>query len=631
MNNQRALTQLPLVPREILFGNPSRAMPRLSPDGSRLSYLAPSAEGVLNIWLHVEDGEDLQLTNDTSRGIRLYAWAEDGEHLIYQQDLEGDENWHVYLVSIADRQVRDLTPFEGVRAQSLMTDKHHPREILVGLNRRDRSLFDIYRIRLDSGETTLDTQNPGDVVGWLTDTDFKVRAAVAHDPADGDTILRVRESTRDDWRELIRWPFGENGGPISFDAKGRLYCHSSLGSDTSRLILVEPSSGEIVEELAHDPRCDLGHVMIHPDSRVVQAVSFEYLRDEWMVLDESLREDFARLGTIAPGCFTISSRDRADRRWIVAYERDDGPLCWYVYDRKDRRADKLFLIRPELEGLPLAPMETVVIKARDDLELVAYLTRPPAGPKSNLPLVLNVHGGPWARDSWGFDPESQWLANRGYACLKVNFRASTGFGKAFLNAGNRQWGVGTMQDDLTDAVAWAIDCGLADPGRIGIYGGSYGGYATLAGLAFTPQIYACGVDIVGPSNLRTLFESIPPYWAPMKKELILRVGEVETDAEFNERISPLFHADKICAPLIIAQGANDPRVKIAEAQQMVDAMRSRDLEVEYIVYTDEGHGFARPENRLDFYGRVEEFLAKYLGGRAEPWHAVEGASADPQP
>jgi len=369
-------------------------------------------------------------------------------------------------------------------------------------------------------------------------------------------------------------------------------------------------------------------VMVHPDTRAVQAVGFNYARNEWTVLDPAIEKDFKALAALHRGDFGVVSRTRADDRWIVAYTVDNGPVAWYAWDRAKQQGELLFVNQPELERYTLATMEVVVIKARDGMDLVSYLTLPVGVEHRNLPLVLNVHGGPWARDGWGYRPEAQWLANRGYAVLQVNFRGSTGFGKRFLNAGNLEWGVGAMQHDLTDAVAWAVGKGIADPKRVCIYGGSYGGYATLAGLTFTPELYACGVDIVGPSNVRTLLAAIPPYWAPMRATFRLRVGDVENDEDLNRRISPFFHAGNVRAPLIIAQGANDPRVNIKESDQMVEAMRARELPVTYVVYPDEGHGFARPENRLDFYGRVDEFLAKHLQGRAEPWREVAGATAE---
>jgi dipeptidyl aminopeptidase/acylaminoacyl peptidase len=620
----------PLIPRQILFGNPVKASPRISPDGTRLAYLAPSDKGVLNVWVRtIGKTDDVQVTNDTHRGIRTHFWGEDGLHLFYNQDLNGDENFHIYSVDLASKTVRDLTPFQGVRATNVMLDKKFPNQMLVGLNLRDRRVFDMYRVDLTSGAIVLDTENPGDVLGWITDADFQIRAAQAQNPQDASNVMRVRDSREAPWRDLLVLPFGENGGIDAFTADGKaLYFETSVGTDTARLVKIDAATGKELETIAKDPKVDVGGVVIHPDTRLVQAVGFNYLKNEWLVLDPTIKADFAVLAGIGRGEFYISGRDRADKNWLITYQVDDGPVAWYVYNRDSKKPELLFVNQPELAKYKLAKMEPVVIKARDGFKLVSYLTLPASSAGKKLPLVLNVHGGPWGRDGWGYDPEAQWFANRGYATLQVNFRASTGFGKKFLHAGDKQWGVGSMQHDLTDAVKWAIAKGIADPKKICIYGGSYGGYATLAGLVFTPELYACGVDIVGPSNIKTLFQSIPAYWAPFKKQFMLQVGDVEKDEAFNQKISPLFHAANIRVPLIVAQGANDPRVNIREADQVVAAMRAKNLPVTYVVYTDEGHGFARPDNRLDFYGRVDEFLAKHLGGRAEPWTEVKGSSAE---
>jgi dipeptidyl aminopeptidase/acylaminoacyl peptidase len=620
----------PLIPRQILFGNPVKASPRISPDGTRLAYLAPSDKGVLNVWVRtIGKTDDVQVTNDTHRGIRTHFWGEDGLHLFYNQDLNGDENFHIYSVDLASKTVRDLTPFQGVRATNVMLDKKFPNQMLVGLNLRDRRVFDMYRVDLTSGAIVLDTENPGDVLGWITDADFQIRAAQAQNPQDASNVMRVRDSREAPWRDLLVLPFGENGGIDAFTADGKaLYFETSVGTDTARLVKIDAATGKELETIAKDPKVDVGGVVIHPDTRLVQAVGFNYLKNEWLVLDPTIKADFAVLAGIGRGEFYISGRDRADKNWLITYQVDDGPVAWYVYNRDSKKPELLFVNQPELAKYKLAKMEPVVIKARDGFKLVSYLTLPAGSAGKKLPLVLNVHGGPWGRDGWGYDPEAQWFANRGYATLQVNFRASTGFGKKFLHAGDKQWGVGSMQHDLTDAVKWAIAKGIADPKKICIYGGSYGGYATLAGLVFTPELYACGVDIVGPSNIKTLFQSIPAYWAPFKKQFMLQVGDVEKDEAFNQKISPLFHAANIRVPLIVAQGANDPRVNIREADQVVAAMRAKNLPVTYVVYTDEGHGFARPDNRLDFYGRVDEFLAKHLGGRAEPWTEVKGSSAE---
>ncbi|MBF0508547.1 MAG: S9 family peptidase, partial [Deltaproteobacteria bacterium] len=401
---------------------------------------------------------------------------------------------------------------------------------------------------------------------------------------------------------------------------------TSVGSDTSRLVELDGRTGKLLRTIMADDQADLGQVMINDDTHEIEAVSFIYLKRKWTVLDQGLKADFETLAKIKDGEMSIAGRDLARRKWIVTYNLDNAPYSYYLYDSKTKKAEFLFTHKPALEKYTLTKMNPVVIKSRDGLNLVSYLTLPPGGEAKPGPMVLLVHGGPWARDYWGYDGETQWLANRGYAVLQVNFRGSDGFGKKFLNAGNGQWGTGAMQHDLTYAVDWAVKSGVADPKQIAIMGGSYGGYAVLAGLTFTPQLYACGVDMVGPSNVKTLMESIPPYWIPMKKQMLLRIGDVEKDAALNQRISPLFHVDEIKAPLLVGQGANDPRVKVAESDQIVAAMRQKKLPVSYVVYADEGHGFVRPENRLDFFGRAEVFLSKYLGGRAEPWKKYAGSS-----
>ena len=618
----------PLAPRDVFFGNPVKAGPRISPDGKLLGYLAPSEKGVLNVWLRtLGQSDDRRVTNDEKRGVRQYFFAEDGKTLLYLQDVGGNENFHLYAVPLAGGEARDLTPHEGVRVQPVDVDRKHPDEILIAMNLRDRKVFDVHRINLATGEDKLDTQNPGDVQGWEADLDFVVRGATAADPADGSTIIRVRDAADAPWRDILRLPAEENGTLEGFTADGKaVYVTTSVGSDVTRLVKLDAATGKELETLAQDPRCDVGVVTLHPETHVVQAVGFNYLRSEWKLLDKSLEADFAALHKLNPGDLAGFGRDRADQKWVVAFTSADDQTRWYLYDRKTKQGTFLFGSQPALEQIKLAKMEGVVIKARDGLDLPSYLVLPVGVPAKNLPMVLYVHGGPWGRDTWGYNPTAQWLANRGYAVLMVNFRASTGFGKKFLHAGDLQWGA-KMQDDLTDAVQWAVAKGVADPKKVAIMGGSYGGYATLAGVTFTPDLYACGVDIVGPSNLKTLLDATPAYWSTLRKTFFLRMGPVDTDSLFNRKVSPLFHVDAIKVPLLIGQGQNDPRVNIRESDQIVAAMRAKNLPVEYIVYTDEGHGFARPPNRLDFYGRVEPFLAKYLGGRAEPWKEVPGSSA----
>lgn len=610
---------MPLIPRETLFGNPERVSPRLSPDGNQLAFLAPK-DGVLNVWVGpagapIDGGDFEPVTDDRKRGIRLFFWAEDDEHIVYLQDEGGDENWRIHAVKPATKEDRDLTPFDNVQAQILDKNRHFPDSLLVALNRENPELHDAYRLTLSTGDLDLVAKNPGNVVGWVADKDFEVRAAMAATP-DGGFDLLLREG--EDWRKLLSWDKEDalSSGPVGFaEEVGKMYLLDSRNANTARLVILDLESGE-TEPLVEDPRYDVSEVMVDPETHAAQAAAVERARTEWILLDESLREDFDAIGTLGRGDFTVTSRDRSDESWLVALNSDDGGASYYSYDRQAKRGEHLFDARPDLAEYTLAKMEPVSFTSRDGLEVEGYLTLPPGVEPENLPVVLNVHGGPWVRDGWGYDPEAQWFANRGYACLQVNYRGSTGYGKEFLNAGNKEW-AGKMHDDLVDAVAWAVDRGIADPEKLAIYGGSYGGYAALVGATFTPDLFTCAVDIVGPSNIITLIESVPPYWKPLIATFTERVGNPETEADFLKSRSPLFFVENIKIPLLIAQGANDPRVKQAESEQIVAAMKERGIDHEYLLFEDEGHGFARPENRLKFYAAAEEFLAKHLGGRTE--------------
>jgi len=618
-----ALAELPpLIPRDILFGNPERTSPRLSPDGQRLGWLAPDKKNVLQVWVKtIGKDDDKIVTADKKRGIRQYFWAEDNRTLLYLQDTDGDENFHVYGVDLVSGNVRDYTPFQGVRAGVIAMDEKFPHEILLQMNARNRETFDAYRLSLETGALVLDTENPGDVVGWMADDAFQIRLGQVS-TSDGGTELRVRDDVKSAWRSWMKVGPTENLGAHEFTKDGKsVFIESSIGSDTSRVLERNVATG--AEKLiAHSPDVDNGGVMIHPRTKVVEAVSFEPGRSQWKVIDPSIQADFDALAKVYDGDFSIVSRDRADQTWLVAYTSDHGPVRYYSWDRANRKSTFLFTAQPKLENLQLAGMKPVAIPARDGLKLHGYLTLPVGVPAKNLPMVLYVHGGPWARDNWGYNPSAQWFANRGYACLQVNYRGSTGYGKKFLNAGDKQWGL-KMHDDLIDAVDWASAQGYADPKKVAIFGGSYGGYSALAGVTFTPEKFACSVDIVGPSNIRTLLSTIPPYWKPLLAQFSVRVGDISDpkDADLIKNASPLFQADKIVRPLLIGQGANDPRVKQAESEQIVEAITKNGGNVTYVVYPDEGHGFARPENRIDFFARAETFLAANLGGRTE---AVSG-------
>jgi len=622
-----------LIPREVLFGNPERVSPHISPDGSQLAWIAPR-DGVLNVWVAPitssgagsdsgEPGVDWEaakaVTDDTDRGVREFAWAQDSRHLLYVQDTGGDENWRLYDVDLETMARRDLTPFDGIQARIIAIRKSHRDEVLVGINRDNPQLHDVYRLSLTSGELVKLIENPG-YADWLADEDMMVRGAISPLP-DGGFDLLVRDGADAGWRTLLTIPADDvpASDVLAFTGDGAsLLAISSIGTDTGRLVRIslDPGTSEELQVLLEDPEADVEGAMLHPDTREPQIVEVLKDRTEYHVLDPSVEEDFEAIRALHTGDPQPVGRDEADKTWLVAFTDDAGPVQYFAFDRASRTGSFLFSSRPELARYALARMEPFSYKTRDGLTVHGYATFPPDGGRSGLPTVLNVHGGPQARDVWGWDPEAQWLANRGYLCIQVNYRGSTGYGKSFVAAGDREWGA-KMHDDLLDAVTYAVDQGWSDPARIAIYGGSYGGYAALVGAAFTPDVFCCAVDIVGPSNLQTLLETIPPYWKPMAAALYKRVGNPETDQEFLWSRSPLSRAGDIRIPLLIAQGANDPRVKQAESEQIVAALKDAGIDYEYMLFPDEGHGFAKPENRLKFYAAAERFLARYLGGRFE--------------
>ena len=613
----------PLIPRDVLFGNPEKTGPQISPDGKYIAYLRPDDKNVLQVWVYPTDkkaDDAVAVTQDPKRGIRQFFWAHDGKHLLYMQDKGGDENFHLFAVDVKEKKTRELTPFDGVRVQGVDLDKHFPNEILVGLNKRNKAVFDMHRIKLDSGEMTLDTENPGDVMAFASDAQFRVRGSTSMMP-DGGYEVRVKGDDGK-WKTVKKVGADDQAQLAGFgpDANTAWLIHSG-DANAMRLVKLDVASGKETV-VAEDKQYDVSGAMIDDDKRIPLAVSFTKARTEWTVLDDSVKEDFEALKKVARGDFSVGSQTADKSKWVVSYVTDDGPAAFYLYDRKTKKADLLFTTNRKLEGVKLAQMQPFEFQAKDGLTVHGYATLPVGVEAKGLPAVLLVHGGPWARDSWGYSGMVQWLANRGYAVVQVNYRGSTGYGKAFLNAANKEWS-GKMHQDLLDAVAHFADKGTIDPKKTAIMGGSYGGYATLVGLTFTPEQFACGVDIVGPSNLNTLLATIPPYWAPMKAMFTKRMGD---DKDFLEKCSPLYRADQITKPLLIGQGANDPRVKQAESDQIVEAMRKNKKEVQYVLYPDEGHGFARPENRLHFFAVSEQFLAKHLGGRAEPVGEIKGHS-----
>ncbi|NZA26848.1 S9 family peptidase [Luteimonas sp. SJ-92] len=624
-----SIDEVALIPRDALFGNPERANVQISPDGRHLSWVAP-LDGVLNVWVAPADspGDARAVTRDTARGIRNYFWSYRPDTLLYLRDTGGDEDFHLYAVDLESGEARDLTPFEHTTAEVVGVSHRHPDAILVGMNDRDPKWHDLYRVDLASGERTLVERNDREIAGYLADADFTLRFATRARPDGGQDILR-REG--DGWVEHDAIPFEDSlstsTAGLTTDG-GTLYMVDSRERDTAALYAIDTATGD--RTLVHeDLRADVGGSLRDPRSGRVQAVAVNYLREAWTGVDEAIAADLQRLEAIGPGEVTINTRTLDDRTWIVAYSAAESPLVYYRYDRGEGgqgELTRLFSGRPALDGQPLVPQWPVEIASRDGKTLVSYLTLPvhadadgDGKPDAATPMVLFVHGGPWGRDSYGFSSYLQWLANRGYSVLQVNFRGSTGFGKAFTNAGDGEW-AGAMHDDLIDAVRWAVDQGVTTEDEVAIMGGSYGGYATLVGLAFTPETFACGVDIVGPANLNTLLATVPPYWASFFEQLARRMGDPRTEegkAWLTER-SPLTRVDSISRPLLIGQGANDPRVKQAESDQIVTAMQEKDIPVTYVLFPDEGHGFARPENGKAFNAVAEGFLSSCLGGRAQP-------------
>ncbi|WP_114239792.1 S9 family peptidase [Dyella sp. C9] len=621
-------TKVPLIDRSALFGNPSRVAGRLSPDGKWLGWIAPS-NGVLNVW--VAPVGDLSkarvLTDEKTRPIRSYFWAPDSSSVLYINDKGGDENFLLYKVDLNGGKSQALTPFQKTRVQLIGSSVHIKDRILIGVNNRDPRWHDVYSLNLKDGKLTEVYENKGDYAGFLADDNLDLRLALKSRPDGGSDFYRFENGKVDDK------PFGSTGledslttSPAGFTVDGKtLYWLDSRGRDTTALLAQDVASGKTTV-LAQNPKADIDGVLTDPQTGRIQAWAAQYLKREWHVIDPAVKGDLDFLQSQLKGNIDVSSRTDADDLWTVTVDPVSEPASTYLYDRKAKKLSKLFVNRPELEKVTLSPMYPEEIHTRDGLVEVSYLTLPagsdkthPGRPDQPLPMVLFVHGGPWARDDYGYNSYHQWLANRGYAVLSVNYRGSTGFGKKYIAAGDLQW-AGKMHDDLIDAVQWAVKNHITEPDKVAIMGGSYGGYATLVGMTFTPGTFACGVDIVGPSNLNTLFKTIPPYWEAFKQQFYKRVGDPTTPAgqQLLHDRSPLFKADAIQRPLLIGQGANDPRVNQAESDQIVKAMDAKKIPVTYVLFPDEGHGFARPENNIAFNAVAEQFLGKCLGGRVEP-------------
>lgn len=617
--------EIALIEREAIFGNPTKFQGRVSPDGKWLSWLAP-LDGVMNIWVAPAEEPDnaRAITSDTGRGIPIHYWAPNSEYVLYTQDRDGDENLHVYRVSLETGDLTDLTPvMEGARATIEAVSFSRPDVILVGLNERDPKVFDLYEINISSGEMKMVLQNPG-YVSWIIDNDLTPRFAANPMPTGALQILKLGENPE----PLMEIPADDalTSNIVGFNkANSKMYAVLSEGRNTAALFSIDAATGERTL-MAEDARADINDVLIDPVSYEVLGYAANYDRVRWQGLTEAADKELKSIQERIPGDLNILSSTTDGSKLVIYADSPQAPGIYYLVDRQADDVAVMFETQPDLAEAPLEPMYALEIPSRDGLTLVSYLTLPAgvertdAGvPTSPQPMVLNVHGGPWARDSYGFNSTHQWLANRGYAVLSVNYRGSTGFGKDFVNAAVNEF-AGKMHDDLIDAVSWAVEQGIAKSDQVAIMGGSYGGYATLVGVTFTPDTFACGVDIVGPSNLVTLVESFPAYWGPALQYTWYKyVGNPEDEEQradmFNR--SPIARVGDIKVPLLIGQGENDPRVTKLESDQIVAAMDEKDLPVTYLNYPDEGHGFARPENRMSFFATSEAFLSECLGGRFE--------------
>jgi dipeptidyl aminopeptidase/acylaminoacyl peptidase len=605
----------PLVPMKDFFRNPTKVAYSLSPNGEYLAYMQPW-ENRLNIFVEkIGSGNAVRITSAKQRDISGYAWKGDNR-IVYIQDTGGDENFRLYATGIDGSNQKDLTPFEKVRANIIDRLERNENEILVGLNKRNPQVSDVYRINVNTGEMNMVAENPGNYTGWFTDWDGKLRAALTTDGVN--TTLMFRNTEAEKFAPLVTTSFRETMAPLLFTADNKqLYVSSNIGRDKTAVVKYDVENKKEIEKIYEHPEVDVSNLLSSRKRRVVTGVSYVTDKTHYYFIDKQRADLQKDLERRLPGYeVRLAGCNLEEDKCLVRTFTDRSLGAYYFYDLKSKDFRKLADVSPWLNEQDLVPMKPIKYQSRDGLTINGYLTLPKGVPARNLPVVVNPHGGPWYRDQWGFNPEVQFLANRGYAVLQVNFRGSTGYGRKFWEASFKQWGK-TMQDDITDGVQWLIKQGIADSKRIGIYGGSYGGYATLAGLVYTPDLYAAGVDYVGVSNLFTFIKAIPPYWKPYLEMLYEMIGHPEKDKELLTAASPVFHTDKIKVPLLIAQGANDPRVNKAESDQMVEALKKRGIEVPYIVKSNEGHGFANEENRFEFYRAMEQFLGKHLGGRVE--------------
>jgi dipeptidyl aminopeptidase/acylaminoacyl peptidase len=601
----------PKIPLRDFFKNPVSRGYDLSPDGQTISFLQPW-ESRMNVFIRpIGGGEAKRLTSEKERDIPRYIWK-GNDSVVYAMDNKGDENFHLKRVNLKSGEVKDLTPFPKVRSE-IIDDLQDisDTDVLITLNKRNPEVFDAFRLNVSTGEMKMVAENPGKVTNWITDHAGIIRAATESDGVNSSLLTRPDEKTP--FKKVVTTNFRESVNPqfYTFDNKN-LYATSNIGRDKSAVVTIDPSDGKELEKIYENPEVDVDALAYSKKRKVMTFAAFDTWKTERKFFDAQTEALYKTLGEKLPGYeIEITANDKAEEKFIVVASNDRSPGSRNLYDRKTGTLTKLVDVAPWLKESELAPMKPIEYQSRDGLTIHGYLTLPLGREAKNLPVVVNPHGGPWARDTWGFNPEVQFLANRGYAVLQMNFRGSTGYGRKFWESSFKQWGQ-TMQNDITDGVQWLIKQGIADPKRVAIYGGSYGGYATLAGVTFTPDLYAAAVDYVGVANMFTFMKTIPPYWKPLLDMFHEMVGDPEKDKAMMEAVSPVMHADKIKTPLFVAQGAHDPRVNKDESDQMVAALKKRGVQIEYMVKDNEGHGFHNEENRFDFYGAMEKFLEKYL-------------------
>ncbi|MEI6093336.1 MAG: S9 family peptidase [bacterium] len=612
-----AVAEVPKIPLKNFFKNPEKAAYKISPDGKTLSFLAPYKKR-LNIFVQDVDlkKKPVRISSVTDRDINSYFWK-GNETIIYSRDFGGDENYQVFAVNIKAKKTKNLTPFKKVRS-GVMDDLEDisDNEILITTNSRLKEVFDVYRININTAEMKLVAKNPGNITDWMTDHDGKIRIASSTDGVN--TTIFYRNTETEEFKKLMTTNFKVNFSPIffTFDNKN-IYASTNIGRDKSVIVEYDLENNKEIKTIAENNEVDMSGLHYSKKRKVLLTATYYTWKIDRIFFDKEIKDIFndleSKLNNVE---VNMVSEDKEEKTFIVRTSSDKDLGSFFLYNATTKSIKKLAELSPWLKPKNMAEMKPIEYKSRDGLTIHGYLTLPLGKGQQNLPIIVNPHGGPWVRDNWGFDPEVQFLANRGYAVLQMNYRGSTGYGRKFWEASFKQWGQ-KMQDDITDGVKWLIDEKIADPKKVAIYGGSYGGYAVLAGLAFSPDVYACGVDYVGVSNLFTFMKTIPPYWKPYLETMYEMVGNPEKDIELLKKASPVFHVDKIKAPLFVAQGAKDPRVNIDESNQIVEALKKRGITVQYLVKKNEGHGFRNEENRFDFYEGMESFLDKCINAKTK--------------